>query len=381
MDKDTYILLVEDDEALLELYQRYLKPDGYRLLAAANGKEGLAVANRMKPDLIISDIGMPGMNGYQFREAYFKSFAYRATPFIFLSGNSDPEDIIRGLEDGADDYLLKPITGKMLRVKVKTILRRRQSSQRARFEGNLLEFPALNICPFAERSRLSGSVVIKDLNGQIELRFKNGKLTRTTGLLEAELQTFLEDTKEGFFWIIADPPNFNELLPKTTGSAARPVVMHMDGQCPGLLSAIQVGSKSVDIQTEVTLHAETSIDSTAYYGGRILMRRITPLTVSSKNTTTIIQQQHQELEQEIRARLDSFQNERYKEPPEEVKDNEDAFMLGHEAFHKGQYRKALSYWEKAYKKDPDSLFLMVHVQMARDRIVDTSNLAPRRSMI
>lgn len=373
MEKDTYILLVEDDPSLLELYQRYLKPEGYRMLTATNGEEGLAVANRMKPDLIISDIGMPGMNGYEFRESYVKSFAYRATPFIFLSGKSDPDDIIRGLEDGADDYLVKPITGKMLRVKVKTILRRRQNSQRARFEGNLLEFPALNILPFAERSRLTGSVVMKDLKGQIELRFKNGKLTRTTGLKMEDLQAFLETAKEGFFWIIADPPSFNELVPQTTGEAARPVVLQMDGQCPGLLSAIQVGSKSVDIQTEVTLHAETSVDSTAYYGGRVLMKRKTPLTISANDdaAAVIIQSQHQELEREIRERLEAFQNQRYSEPPEEAKNNEDAFMLGHEAFHKGQYRKALSYWEKAYKKDPESLFLMVHVQMAKDRIDET----------
>jgi len=114
-------MVVDDEHRLVSLVQSYLVQEGFRVVTASNGKDALAVARHEKPDLIILDIMMPEMNGYDFMRQYR---AERDTPIILLTARVDDEEKVIGLELGADDYVTKPFRPRELMARVRAVLRR-----------------------------------------------------------------------------------------------------------------------------------------------------------------------------------------------------------------------------------------------------------------
>jgi DNA-binding response OmpR family regulator len=115
------ILTIEDDLKIAELIALYCKEEGFRCLHSANGAEGLELAKRAKPDLIVLDIMLPGMNGIEI----LKNLRQNSdVPVLMLTAKSEEMDKIIGLELGADDYLTKPFSPKELMARIKAILRR-----------------------------------------------------------------------------------------------------------------------------------------------------------------------------------------------------------------------------------------------------------------
>ena len=115
-------ILVADDKAnLRNLVRDYLEAEGFRVVIAANGREALYTARQEKPDLILLDIMMPEMSGYDFIRLYRKE---RETPIILLTAKLDETDKVLGLELGADDYVTKPFGMKELVARINAVLRR-----------------------------------------------------------------------------------------------------------------------------------------------------------------------------------------------------------------------------------------------------------------
>ena len=103
------LLLVEDEPDLLASMATALELEGYRVLRAADGSAGLARARKHRPDLVVCDIQMPGMDGVQLLAAMRRDPQLGPTPFIFLTARGEREDLRRGMLSGADDYLIKPV--------------------------------------------------------------------------------------------------------------------------------------------------------------------------------------------------------------------------------------------------------------------------------
>ncbi len=118
------ILVVEDDWAIREGICDILELGGYEVVSAVNGQEALAVLMGILPDLIISDIAMPVMDGYEFYRAVRRNENWLAVPFIFLTAKDQRADVRLGRELGADDYLTKPFEREDLLVAVAAKLRR-----------------------------------------------------------------------------------------------------------------------------------------------------------------------------------------------------------------------------------------------------------------
>jgi DNA-binding NarL/FixJ family response regulator len=129
------ILVIEDDKTCLYLQMKQLELDGHKVLGALSGQDGLEKVRSFKPDLVICDIIMPEMNGYEVLARLRARPETADLPFIFLTGRSRMEDLREGMDRGADDYLVKPFTGAELRSAVQARLQRhrlvRQQSQRA----------------------------------------------------------------------------------------------------------------------------------------------------------------------------------------------------------------------------------------------------------
>ncbi|HEU4327567.1 MAG TPA: response regulator transcription factor [Roseiflexaceae bacterium] len=119
------ILLVDDEVKLRAMLRVYLEQEGYRVVEAGHGREALYVARYEKPDLIILDLMMPEMGGYEFLRAFHKE---AQTPVLMLTAKVEDNDKILGLELGADDYVTKPFNVRELIARVRAVLRRTQKA-------------------------------------------------------------------------------------------------------------------------------------------------------------------------------------------------------------------------------------------------------------
>ena len=117
----TTILLIEDDRNISELLQLYLEKEGYAVTAAFDGRQGLEKFRALQPDLVLLDVMMPVMNGWDTCRAIR---AESQTPIIMLTAKSETDDKVMGLKAGADDYITKPFEMREVLARIEAILRR-----------------------------------------------------------------------------------------------------------------------------------------------------------------------------------------------------------------------------------------------------------------
>jgi len=122
-EESAHILVVDDDDRIRTLLKRYLTENGYRTSTASNGKEAQTLLGGVEFDLLILDVMMPGLSGFDLTE---KIRAASNVPILLLTARGLPEDRIEGLERGADDYLPKPFEPRELLLRVAALLRRTQ---------------------------------------------------------------------------------------------------------------------------------------------------------------------------------------------------------------------------------------------------------------
>jgi two-component system alkaline phosphatase synthesis response regulator PhoP len=115
------ILIIDDKSSVRTLVRDYLSAEGFRVVEAENGRDGLYVSRHEKPDLILLDIMMPEMGGYEFLRLHRRE---RNTPVILLTAKLEESDKVLGLELGADDYVTKPFGMRELVARIRAVLRR-----------------------------------------------------------------------------------------------------------------------------------------------------------------------------------------------------------------------------------------------------------------
>ena len=139
------ILIVDDDENIAELISLYLTKECFDTKMVYNGEDALAAFDTYQPNLILLDLMLPGIDGYQVcREIRAKS----VTPIIMLSAKSEVFDKVLGLELGADDYIMKPFDAKEMVARVRAVLRRYQvgrQAEPAREKTKCVEYEVLTI--------------------------------------------------------------------------------------------------------------------------------------------------------------------------------------------------------------------------------------------
>mgnify|MGYP000214199033 FL=1 len=125
-----YKLLVVEDHADIRLYLRVLFSATYNIIMAENGEEGVRMARKEIPDLVITDVMMPVMNGFECCRILKEDLKTCHIPIILLTALTDDENIVKGIELGADDYILKPFNPEILRTKVKRLIKSRTELKR-----------------------------------------------------------------------------------------------------------------------------------------------------------------------------------------------------------------------------------------------------------
>ena len=122
------ILVVDDEEDIRELVSYNLLRDGYTVDSAVSGEEALKITKKNRPDLILLDLMLPGIDGLETARRFKNDSSTSSVPIIILTAKGDEADIVTGLELGADDYVTKPFSPRILNARVKAVLRRKENT-------------------------------------------------------------------------------------------------------------------------------------------------------------------------------------------------------------------------------------------------------------
>ena len=159
------ILVVDDELPIIELIQYNLKKEGFEVLTAENGAQALELARTEKPDLIILDLMLPDMGGFDICRILRNDTSTARIPIIMATAKTSDSDIVSGLELGADDYITKPFSPKVLVARVKSVLRRFQEQTEQvtavvpKTNGTVF-IHGLQIIPHKFEASLNGSPII-----------------------------------------------------------------------------------------------------------------------------------------------------------------------------------------------------------------------------
>ncbi len=169
---ETVILIIDDDPIIQKLLEKQLELSGFSTLHAMSGMEALKVLDEQHVDLIILDISMPQMDGFQTLARIRKTVTGKAMPVIFLSILDRDHLKIKGLELGADDYMVKPFNGAELTARIKAVLRRKKAchSQQGEVSGDLAVLGISDILQMLSLSQKNATLDLPDIRGRIVAR-------------------------------------------------------------------------------------------------------------------------------------------------------------------------------------------------------------------
>ncbi len=131
MSQKKRILLIEDEEDIAALIKLQAELSGFKLHVEVDGINGFRAVEREKPDLVLLDIMLPGQNGYDVCRKIKSTPELKSIPVIILTAKDEELDILLGLELGADDYILKPFSPKVLMSRIRAVLRRGKESEKS----------------------------------------------------------------------------------------------------------------------------------------------------------------------------------------------------------------------------------------------------------
>ena len=151
------ILVVEDDENILELLRYNFSNEGYDVLCASSGEEGLQITRSELPDLVVLDLMLPGIDGLEVCKTVKTDSKTSHIPVVMLTAKGEETDIVTGLELGADDYVTKPFSPRILIARVKTVLRRQ--SERSPDKHSTIRVENLVIHPGRHEVLIDGAPV------------------------------------------------------------------------------------------------------------------------------------------------------------------------------------------------------------------------------
>jgi len=150
------ILVVDDEEDILELVRHNLAREGYRIICAKTGESAINKARSEKPDLMVLDLMLPGMDGLAVARKLKSDAATHHIPIVMLTAKGEEADIVTGLELGADDYITKPFSPRVLSARVRAVIRR---NSRETEDTSSIKIHELTIHP-GRRSVLAGEAPV-----------------------------------------------------------------------------------------------------------------------------------------------------------------------------------------------------------------------------
>ncbi len=196
------ILIADDNESVLMALEFNIQQAGYIVLTAANGKEALEIATTEFPDVIVSDVAMPEMDGIELCKKLRAIPEFSDIPFIFLTAHDEPKERVRGLKSGADDYIAKPYDMEELITRIGILYDRTEKNGHSNaLSGEFRELPLPDVLQVFEQTRKEGTLFIRSGGEKGAISFRDGMIMdaayRDLSGEDAMAEAFL--LKEGSF--------------------------------------------------------------------------------------------------------------------------------------------------------------------------------------
>jgi DNA-binding response OmpR family regulator len=230
----TKILVVDDEERYVRLMEANLVSEGYEVIKAMSGQDAVEVVGSQRPDLVLLDVMMPGINGLQ---ACQRIREFSSVPIIMVTAKGEEQDRVKGLDVGADDYIVKPYSATELLARVRAVLRRSELSK-GTFQQTVFKHGTLTI-DFARAEVFNGgtTIFLSATEYRLLLQFAHnvGRIISSDELLENVWGPEYRDDKE-ILWVsisrlrqkletdhknpehILTRPGLGYFMPKTDGS-------------------------------------------------------------------------------------------------------------------------------------------------------------------
>lgn len=202
-----WILIADDDPANLDIFQARLAAHGYTVLAATDGEQALAVARAQRPDLILLDIVMPGLDGLEVCRRLKADSTLPFVPIIMVTAKSDPQDIVAGLEAGGDEYLTKPVDQSALVARVKAMLRIKSLHDKIQDQAVQLEAQATQLAEWNRtlEQRVADQIAVLDRVSRLK-RFLSPQLAEL--IVSSGNEAFLESHRQEVAAVFCDLRGF-----------------------------------------------------------------------------------------------------------------------------------------------------------------------------
>ncbi|GEM_PF-2594484 len=263
MEKKT-ILVIDDEEGIRMICEMALQEAGFKTVIAENGYEALKAIQEQPPDLVLCDIFMPRMNGFQLLRSIRADEFYRHIPFIFLTAATDDGHITEGLQLGVDDYITKPIRIKELLARVQLALAKAEARIHQKYEpapahiiqphqndsdrvshskGSLADRELMDIIAFCEANSLTGELIVTHQNRTGRMLYKKGELVQVTmdHIKDDEALDQMLAWKEGTFEIVQQlikldtgktPPASSTKIPQTISAEVKKEIAQVVSTLP-----------------------------------------------------------------------------------------------------------------------------------------------------
>jgi uncharacterized protein (TIGR02266 family) len=259
------ILVVDDEPLVLHMLRDALTRLPADVLEAKDGEEALRLAKAERPDLILLDVMMPRMDGYQVAAALKQDPTTATIPIIFISALGSSRDKVRGLDLGAEDYLVKPIDPEELKVRVRMILRRSRPPQRTESlaSGQLQAMNLVSLVQMLEGERRTARLQLRRGDDQGEISFVDGAIIRAVqGSRQGKAAVFqLLTWQEGTFQLAApDPASQTAANVKLSNQTLLMEGVRRLDEIPGLRAGLPSPGVSLDfsasLRADVTAQAQ-----------------------------------------------------------------------------------------------------------------------------
>lgn len=374
------IFVVDSEPGGMSDIKATLENEGYEVATFDSAESALDLMEALdEPELIISEVEMPQMDGFAFKRTFSRRFPNSVTPFVFYTSRGDEESMGKGLALGVDDYLVKPMSARIMGMKIRNILSRKNHYLIHAFYGDLSKMPFFQLIQFCESKGLTGEVELMDRDINILIGFKAGQLQTDTTNDDTLLQVY--DLTKGTFIIRSMPMDYSELKDVAVAEVEEYTVeeaVYSDQEKPmGKLSGIQTDKKILQIQTEFVTQPSNQLQTIVVSDGRILNKVINPITGGKRPKSeleSLIEEQHNEVEAELRKKLNALVEQK-KAGAEEVTPAEAShdefkrhFDEGFIKYRAGDLNGALGAWEKAYAINPTDKSLETNIRIVKKKL-------------
>jgi len=383
------IIIVDDDPDMLELIQTSLDDDGHDTMCFESALNALKWMEKHRDvSVIISDVSMPVMDGFEFKKEFSRLYPNRAVPFLFLSSMAKTDDIVKGFDSGADDYMIKPVHPAVLKARIRSVLRSVKHFREPLFHGDLSKFPFIKLLQFCENRKHSGQITI--ISGDIEttVEFQSGELIEDTPGFDDRIFETLMDLNDGEFTIYSNPVEFDDIefaskvsseeyikerggenRSKSSETSKKETLSKKDYPM-GRLSGIKAGTRTFQIQTEVALSPLLQIVTIVVLNGRTLLKKVSEELNVKADFKALINSQHESVERQVREKLlKKIEQKKESDEQEDLKISFGELLdKGLDEFMSRNYKEAVAIWEKAIKLEPENKALAVNLRIAKDKI-------------